>query len=240
MSIYQANVNGALLTADEFKNKYGASYRQQGIKPSCPLCQSDIIFAAANSMANIKPHFRHDEHIDCPWSAHSRLSHINPTKVSEEHGIKLKSEFCKLNNLKQVFKTTQNIHGEYMNGELFYELCKKANQYQVWNYVGLTLEYLPYILLTLYTFSGIKKNEKGLFYYHYTINKPSSKPIDVIWQTPNKYKLQKRFTKTGIIMRNSKDITIICHSLTAPDNPYVKDVDFEYIVRCCQKMLNPK
>ncbi len=194
MSIYQANVN-VLLTADEFRHKYEDSYRQQNIKLNYPLCRSKITFVNSKS---VRPHFRHGGWPpNCPWSAYHLLSY---SKFSEKHGIKLKSEFCKLNNLKQVFKTTQNIHGKYMNGELFYELCKTANKYQIWNCVGLTLEYLPYILLTLHTFSDTEKNGTDTS-YRYTINKPNNKSIDVIWKYPNKYKLQKRLIKKMLLWK---------------------------------------
>jgi hypothetical protein len=194
--MYQAILNNQVISSVEFNHKY-PDYKETEDYATCPACDGRLyLYGCSSLLKDIHCQFNHFDATNC------NLNIVNVPKNQKYDnlsGKQLKKEFCKINNMKTVFAVMQNIiyDDEMLPEEVFLKICKQADIRNVWSYVNLTLEYLPYVLMTLYTF------KKANYSFHYTINKKYSECMDSIWGKNKTYILEKRFTKTGDLMNTS-------------------------------------
>jgi hypothetical protein len=236
--MYQAILNNKIISSTEFNNKY-PNYKELGIYATCPACGGRLyLYGCKSLLKSVNCQFNHFDATSC------NLKMINipkNQKYNNTTGKQLKKEFCKINNMKMVFAVMQNIiyDKQMLSEKIFLEICKQADIRNIWSYINLTLEYLPYVLITLHTF------KKPNYSFHYTINKKNDECIDNIWNENKTYILEKRFTETGVIMNKSRNsLTPIPDNNKLPtDKKYLPFIDYKIIQqrKCCtyEELNNP-
>lgn len=85
-------------------------------------------------------------------------------------------------------------------------LCRADNK-RVWEYTGIQVWAIPYILLALENFTGASKNG-GTYEFHFIFKKPNGTNISALWDTTHESRICKVFSNKGELV-------------TASDNPYL-------------------
>lgn len=116
--------------------------------PLCKVktCQRVMAIVGERSV-NRATHFRHPAHTDCP----SVL--VNATAYAQLQGVLVDIGYAKtikrlfLENLHRVFQKCKYLIPNLSFKE-FYEIVEFANNLNIWGYVDINIEYIPYVLCT--------------------------------------------------------------------------------------------
>ncbi|EJW17218.1 hypothetical protein M5X00_07895 [Paenibacillus alvei] len=193
----------------------------------CMVCGNSLKIRADHTSARTA-HFWHNRpHTKCPTIEQniSKYSHLTPTTIDKENAIKVKSEFVE-NYYYIYLKCDQLCDGSLRFAE-FRNLVEKANKQKIWYYKDLSIEYIPYILLTLEELFKISTNyKKQAFYFCF---EPNMNNFDDLWIRTNlKKKLWRIHTDV------SKNIEEFSINNLLPKEPFWVEKSRERI----NKMIN--
>lgn len=138
---------GYFITAVTFVMRYGNNANEKGEHAICPVCRQNVNIRG-NHQSNRRIHFLHFPNAQCPivengGNKYSCLVSIEENPLTIE---KRKRDFEEL-TVKAYLKCHMLCDHKLTLSE--YEgLLKLATNKGMWNYHGLVLEYIPYILLT--------------------------------------------------------------------------------------------
>lgn len=155
-------INRKYVTVTEFLAEIGPNYKKKGVIPECPCNGCELYIHGAHSPKS-PARFSHmpNQNEDC----RCRKGYDGPLGVPGYDSLLLKDKFCKEENLKKIYKICLDACGaRKFPASKYIELVKKANQINIWGYVGLEIWMLPYILLTLDDFRAKDKNGKEYEY----------------------------------------------------------------------------
>ncbi|WP_334327622.1 hypothetical protein [Gilliamella apicola] len=144
----------------------------------CPICDNKIELRAENSLMT-SAHFWHGKNSICTSIKKNRKKYedLPFSQLDKEAGKKLRKEIK--NNLYTIFLAC-NALCEGLKYLEFKELIIKANEKAIWDYKGLKLNYIPYILILFHDIFYAKgsklRDEK--FYF---VLEPSIKNFDDLW-----------------------------------------------------------
>lgn len=144
----------------------------------CPICDNKVELRAENSLITAA-HFWHGKNSICTSIKKNRKKYedLPYSQLDKESGKKLREEIK--NNLYTIFLTC-NALSEGLKYTEFKELIIKANKKAIWDYKGLKLNYIPYILILFHDMFYAKgsklRDEK--FYF---VLEPSIKSFDDLW-----------------------------------------------------------
>ena len=144
----------------------------------CPICDSEIELRAESSIVT-SAHFWHGKNSICTSIKKNRKKYedLPASQIDKEAGKKLREDVK--NNLYTIFLTC-NALGEGLKYIEFKELIFKANEKMIWDYKGLQLNYIPYILILFHEMFYAKgsklRDEK--FYF---VLETSIKYFDDLW-----------------------------------------------------------
>lgn len=144
----------------------------------CPICDNKIELRAENSLMT-SAHFWHGKNSICTSIKKNRKKYedLPFSQLDKEAGKKLRKEIK--NNLYTIFLAC-NALCEGLKYLEFNELIIKANEKAIWDYKGLKLNYIPYILILFHDIFYAKgsklRDEK--FYF---VLEPSIKNFDDLW-----------------------------------------------------------
>lgn len=146
--------------------KWELKYKAIDIKPLCPVCRKEL-FIRASSTPDKASHFVHYKNSGCPTIDENRKKYegLRPVEMDFKNAKKIKKEF--INNMWLVYQKCNSLCSEDpnkkgLNQKQFKKMVDKATENDIWYYKGLTLEYLPYVLLVNY---GVFRELKRKCYF---------------------------------------------------------------------------
>ncbi|WP_019638930.1 hypothetical protein [Paenibacillus fonticola] len=162
----------------------------------CPICDEDV-FIKADKSPKRSTHFSHYPHSSCPTIKENRKPFIDlpPSDIDEKNAIRLKKEFTE--NLYGIYLKCNSL-ADGIKFSVFRELILSFTQKNIWNYKGLTLKYIPYILLACR--EKFPTNESSFRKENvYFIFEPNMRYGDDLWNKPQKIKqkMWKVFLSNG-------------------------------------------
>jgi hypothetical protein len=217
------------MTADQFHAVAGPDYRISGKFPICPRCREVVDLYGVTS-PGVQSRFDHrdiepgsDPYDDCPEARRqlARYLGVSPANYDVIAGNALRAQFFEPENLKIAY---QFLHAVLGRGNLpmrtFGDMIKRADRRRVWDYAGIPLWCVPFILLTIAQFR-IGENES-----HFGFKKPRG-PADYLWNPAHRCDLLKYFSDTGRKVMGSKStIEVSEHSyvrVSGAENVWVTD-----------------
>lgn len=223
---------GKLVSPEEFVALEGAQYREKGVYPSCPSCGADLSPYGVHSVT-VTSRFDHPNGSNCSLSStpDPRYAHLSPSEWDMEAGGRLRAAMCEIENLKSVYSACRSLTST-LSGHEFVEMCRQADRRNVWCYKGLTLDWLPYILVTLVDLPATDKRSYPLRIV--LIKKRRDSTIDSLWITPEDCSLQRHFADTGRPMR-SPPTSIPCPDAEKAkgDTSWISQKLLDIITECC-------
>lgn len=121
-----------------------------------------------------------------------RYAHLRLVGWDLAAGKRLKALLCEEEHVKQAYAVCHALcHGRFDSAE-FTRFCKAADRRNVWSYRGVTLEIVPYILVTL---ADLPVNDRvGRKYpLRFVLHKPRDEAIDALWELPGSCRLVPHF-----------------------------------------------
>ncbi|PEJ23200.1 hypothetical protein CN887_21040 [Bacillus pseudomycoides] len=121
-----------------------------GLDAICDVCHTDL-YIRAEATSDKQPHFTHyPKRSNCPTILKNRKKYedFKPVEIDRENAENIKKTV--LANLWGTFLKCQEIMGTKLYESEFKSMIKKANDRNIWLYKGLTMTYVPYILLVNY------------------------------------------------------------------------------------------
>ncbi len=185
---------GKIVTPEEFVRVSGPSWKEKGIFPLCPACKSPLSLYGIHS-AKVPSRFDHPDRSDCPLSSHPdpRYAYLMPSDWDPEGEKRLKAAFCQIDTLKETPSAGRKICGR-LSGKEFVEMCQMAERRGIFRYKGLSLEILPYLLVTLV---DLPQNEKRDQAVRLILVKPPKDALDILWLRPQECRLEKDVWNDG-------------------------------------------
>ena len=226
---------GRLVTPEQFISLEGPGYRERGVLPRCPQCDAPLSPYGVHSL-KVTSRFDHPDGSHCPLSStpDSRYAHLAPTDWDLEQGKRLRSALCDepdRANLKAVYAACLALCGK-LSGLEFAAMCKKADYFQVWRYKGLTLTWLPYVLVTLTDLPIVPRKRRSPL--RMVLHKPSQTTLDALWVRPETCSLHLFFADTGQPMkRNPIPIPYPKAETAKQDTAWIGDRLLHAIEKCC-------
>lgn len=164
----------------------------------CEVCNSEVELRAEASVET-SVHFWHGLGASCPTIKKNRKKYqdLPVTEIDREAGIALREEVSK--NAYLIFATCNAIVDGLKYSE-FKELIAKASEKNIWDYKGLSLSYVPYLLITFHEIFYAKGSKLRDDRY-YVILEPSIKYLDDLWNKPThiKQKIWKISPNKGVL-----------------------------------------
>ncbi|WIY58987.1 hypothetical protein [Bacillus arachidis] len=122
----------------------------------CEVCDKSM-YVRADATPDRADHFAHYPHSNCPTSKESRKKYedLYPTEIDEENAKRIKREVVAnlwpiYQKCKEIMKGNQKSNDAFLYQKEFKEMIQKADERNIWAYKGLTLKYVPYVLLVNY------------------------------------------------------------------------------------------
>lgn len=223
---------GEVVTPEAFMALAGADYREEGRYPTCPACKGRLEPYGVHS-TTVPSRFDHPNGSDCPLSStpDKRYAHLSPHAWDPDGGTRLFAEFCQPENLKSAYMVCKSILG-HLTGMEFQRLCFQALRWNVFSYRGITLDILPYILVTLADFSVDNDRKHPI---RVVLSKPKG-PIDALWLHPEQCVLRFFFADTGNPMRRPElPIPYPEAESARNDTAWISKRLYEILEECCKK-----
>lgn len=159
----------------------------------CQVCGNSMKRKARYS-EDVAEHFAHEESgTGCPTIEKNRKKYkdLQPSGYDAANAILIKQK-VKKDLLFIYFKTGYLTEGA-MTAKLFFELIDIANKKRVWEFVGLRLEFIPYLLVCLrddfYETKRYNKVKRQLSPAKFFIAlEPGIRHIDDLWNKPSQIK----------------------------------------------------
>jgi len=228
----QAVFRGRIVTPESFMALAGPDYREKNEYPTCPSCGNRLEPYGVHS-TKVPSRFDHPNGSSCPLSStpDPRYAHLSPEDWDLDRRDHLYNEFCQPENLKGAYMVCKTIVGK-LSGPEFLRPCLQAVQRNVFAYRGITLEILPYILVTL---SDFPANDKRNHPIRLVLSKPNG-PIDTLWLHPDQCTLRFYFADTGRPMRRDP-LPIPCPAAeeAREKTDWISESLYETLEKCCKE-----
>ncbi len=183
-----------LVTPEMFVARHGPDWKRRGIRPPvCPACGEPLHLYGIHSV-KAPAAFHHPDGSQCPLSRSPdpRYAHLVPSDWDLAAGHRLKERFCEKQNLKEGYAACHALCFGHLSATEFLELCRRADRKNVWSYKGITLEVLPYILVTLMDFP-VNETVNRSYPLRLVLQKQPREPIDALWLHPGECRLIPHF-----------------------------------------------
>lgn len=151
----------------------------------CEVCRSSIELRAQTSVET-SVHFWHGLGSTCPTIKRNRKKYEDlPVTEVDKHAGKLLRQSIK-DNAYLVFSSCNAIVDGLKYAE-FKDLITKASEKGIWDYKGLSINYIPYLLITFHEMFYARGNKLRDDRY-YVILEPGIKYLDDLWNQPTNIK----------------------------------------------------
>lgn len=167
----------------------------------CEVCEN-LMEIRAQYSTDRPAHFYHAKNADCPtkFENHKRYDHLTARYFDESLGVKIRQEVQQ--NLFNIYLACSAIVGKNILFETFKLMLSEASKKRIWDYKGISLNYVPYILLSLNEgfFEAKFKNEKTKKYEEtkfFIALEPGVKYFDDLWIDVNRKNIIWKIAKNG-------------------------------------------
>ena len=179
-------LSGRYVTVSEFLAEIGPNYKEKKIIPKCPCNGCALYIHGAHSPNTISKFSHMPKQKEC----RCKNDYHGPLGIPEYDSLLLKDKVCEEKNTKKIYQSCLNACGKgHFPATKYVELIKKANHLNIWQYKGIELWMVPYILLTLDDFKAKSKNGKE---YEYRFILLEDSHLDLLCQI-NEIKISKIF-----------------------------------------------
>ncbi|MCY7773449.1 hypothetical protein MOF05_07740 [Bacillus haynesii] len=164
--------------------------------PICIICGHNL-YVRANSSPGSSAHFAHYPGSNCPSIQYNREKYdsLQPVEKDYQNAKKLKKHL--INNMWPVYQKCKSIFGQGFRQKDFQKMILKASERNIWFYKGMTLKYLPYVLLVNYGVFQKEDHRKNKVYFVFD-SKLSN--YEDLWIKPKiKQKMWKVYPEEGQI-----------------------------------------
>lgn len=170
--------SGKSISADEWFIKFRDDI------PICKVCNSSLTFVAT-ARNQRTTHFRHPDNSNCPTvKFNSKLyENFRPKEKDYQNARKLKEWV--IDNPYLLFRQMWKILGGSIRYSEFTDILTAANKRQIWYYVGLEVEMLPYTLLVNYGLFPKLKDRTGREREMYMAFESNLSSYEEIWNKPS-------------------------------------------------------
>lgn len=181
--------------------------KAQGI---CGFCGT-MMTIKANHTSDKREHFWHGSGDSyCPTKTKNAAAYegLSDGTVDKEAGQLMRTNVNE--NIFQIYLACIKIINKSLAFWEFKDLLQKANEKKIWDYKGITLEYVPYILLTFSEkLTGLFQGVNGWVEYRIIFD-PKLKSYDNLWissnQKQNILKIEKNSGDILEVVEISKNI----------------------------------
>jgi hypothetical protein len=204
--------NGRRVTVEEFMRYAGPEYKDKEIFPYCEACGERVKPYAPHD-PGVPGHFAHQDRPegadpldDCYLSNRkgSELKGLQPDERDRYQSKKLKEMFCKPDNIAVAYNFMLKLCRKgNLPVQQFHKCLERADNKGIWEYKGIPLWIIPYILLTLHEF----KSETYAF--HFVFDKPSGTNANILWSSGKSCFLQKVFSNNGQLVKTDDNPLLV-------------------------------
>lgn len=147
----------------------------------CSVCDEEMELRAESSISTAV-HFWHGIGTICPSIKKNRKKYedLPPSSIDKSAGIRLRSQVKE--NLYTIYSACSALVDGLKYAE-FRELIVKAFDKGIWDYKGLQLNYIPYILVTFHEMF-YSKGSKLRDDRYYVVLEPAIRCLDDLWNKP--------------------------------------------------------
>jgi hypothetical protein len=244
-----------VVTPEEFDALAGADYRDKGLFPLCPVCDARLSVYGVRSFA-VTSRFDHPDFSDCLLSStpNPRFAYLRPSGWDLEAGKRLKAEFCRPENLKQAYAVCRALCLGSLRGDEFLDLCFAADRYRIWNYAGLPLWAVPYLMVTLVDLGPSRKKAlrndrhngrrgnprhalRNDYALRFVLEKPRRTGIEDAWLSPDRCRLACVFADSGNPVKAVAPIPLGTPEIESArdDTAWIEWPLFAILRKCCQR-----
>ncbi|OUY07640.1 hypothetical protein [Acinetobacter populi] len=167
----------------------------------CEVCES-VMDIRAQYSSNRPAHLYHPKNTACPtkFENHKRYEHLTARHFDKSHGLIIRQEVQQ--NLFNIYLACSAIIGKNILFDTFKKLLSEASKKKIWDYKGISLNYIPYILLSLNEgfFEAKFRNEETNKYEEtkfFIALEPGIKFFDDLWIDANQKKMIWKIAKNG-------------------------------------------
>ncbi len=230
---------GEVVTPGQFDAMAGADYREKGWFPLCPACDARLSVYGVRS-PGVTSRFDHPDFSDCPLSSRPdpRFAHLSPVAWDLDAGRRLKAAFCEDQALMESYAVCRALALGCLGGKEFVRFCLSATRHRVWNYQGLPLWVVPYLLATL---ADVQPNPtvrhalRGRHTLRFVLEKPKRESIDAAWLSPQECRLVCVFADSGKPVKTVEPVALGAHRIEAArtDTAWISPRLLAVLRECC-------
>jgi len=155
--------------------------KQRRGNPYCKVCETQLNICAERTPSQAS-HFCHLPGSSCPTIERSAEPYSHLEDVEKDLDLEAENKRQTRENIHRIFNKCKYLCAN-LNFQEFREIFAIASNYQVWSYVNVNVEHIPYILLTCRDyFKSRRPYRKGSFYFVFS---PVS-GLDGLWIQPKK------------------------------------------------------
>lgn len=144
----------------------------------CSVC-GDMMDIVAEHTPGTSEHFRHERHSLCPTVTKNRIRYetLGASEYDNEQAINLRNSVSE--HMYEICLIFQALAEGGRISE-FKDALKKADEINIWRYKGLTINFVPYILLT---FVDMFESKQSIFRDadFFFVLPPGIRAIDQLW-----------------------------------------------------------
>lgn len=201
---YYGRPGGSEVTPEEFEERRRRD-RTPSMNAYCTSCSS--IVTTVNAFNPAQPSFfRHNavpngvEAPFCPYRSDEDRDGLHPDNWDPDRGLSLRREFLSEQSLRIAFSFCRNLcrTPEALPSSKFIDLIRKADQKRLWDYAGIPVWAVSYMLLVLANFQGTRKNGAP-YEFVFRFSKPDRSSASALWTRSHECSLVKRFESGELI-----------------------------------------
>ncbi|HEJ0377155.1 TPA: hypothetical protein SLO52_001228 [Proteus mirabilis] len=177
---------------------------EQGL---CAVCGTKMEIRAAHT-PNTATHFWHGRNINCLTITKNRIKYeqLASSEYDNEQALNLRAQVR--HNLYEVYLTFQAL-SDVGKWQEFKEALNLADKMNIWHYKGLTLAFVPYILVTFVDLFLRKDNPHFRKTDFFFILSPLIRTLDQLWNNTTQAERS--------IIKMSSDFNVI-DKISIPDD----------------------
>ncbi|MFA9208538.1 MAG: hypothetical protein ACEQSN_09885 [Yersinia sp. (in: enterobacteria)] len=183
----------------------------------CSVC-GEMMDVVAEHAPGTSEHFRHERHSLCPTVTKNRIRYesLGSSEYDDEQAINLRNSVSE--HMYEVCLTFQALAEGGRISE-FRDALKKADEINIWRYRGMTINFVPYILLT---FVDMFESKQSVFRDtdFFFVLPPGIRTIDRLWNQTAGVK--------DVVIKISKNFDVLAeHSIRPSLFPVIHPAWFE-------------
>lgn len=147
--------------------------------PTCIICNNIFIIVAEHNPKTT--HFRHPRNTNCPSIPENAVPYQQLHNIPIDNGQIEATKNLFIHNVHRIFNKCIELIPNLSFAE-FNEIIKKADSLNVWGYIDIDIEYIPYILCTCKDYFA-QRNPYRSFSFHFVFGHINT--VNQLWINVN-------------------------------------------------------